>query len=191
MLFRSAVAKVLADPKALDKLRVEFKAYGDIADKKLDDATTAAADAAAKLADVSKLGETVAARDNDVSKREELLKEGTVALNAAREQFTAEKAAALVAAEAAEKRLAEREAAVAEREATVQATLDEAFKEREIALDRRATDASEKENRLTLLAQELADREAAVHVRELQAKTILDKAAALSALAQEEKANEG
>ena len=94
-------------------------------------------------------------------------------------------------AEAAEKRLAEREAAVAEREATVQATLDEAFKEREIALDRRATDASEKENRLTLLAQELADREAAVHVRELQAKTILDKAAALSALAQEEKANEG
>jgi chromosome segregation ATPase len=178
----AAMAKLLADPKSLEKLRAEFAKYGEIADKKLEDASALSADAQARMQAAQALEASNAAKVETLAEKEASLLKGQQILDRAKSDFADEVAKINTQIHADHDELEAREEKVSAREAAVKSEVDAAFKARTIELDRRATDIAEKENRLTLLEADLAERAVALEAREKQAKEILDKAAALSSL---------
>jgi hypothetical protein len=178
----AAMAKLLADPESLEKLRAEFAKYGEIADKKLEDASALSADAQARMQAAQALEASNAAKVETLAEKEASLLKDQQILDKAKSDFADEVAKINTQIHADHDELEAREEKVSAREASVKSEVDAAFKARTIELDRRATDVAEKENRLTLLEADLDERAVALEAREKQAKEILDKAAALSSL---------
>lgn len=176
----AAMAKLLADPEALEKLRAEFAAYGDIADKKLAAAAAANAEASAKQKDAVAKASDNDARAAALEEREKTLEEACRSHDVSVAAFDKDVAARMAAIAAREADLDAQHAVVTEKATSIDKQIADAFRTREIELNGRATAVAERENRMSRQESDYAVRLSSLEAREQKAKSILDRAAALS-----------